>query len=187
MRTFAARSRTRTWTGCGRGCGHGQNTVTDWTRKRLWRGCGLVSDWPRSRTGQGHGRLAGKWRGHPASQSRPLRGRKILRWRRSKACPVLKMMRNTLPPLLQQFVTPGLQLRGDRFDACGLFNRPGFNAARLLFVKLGVGRLDHRVDGVVIDVFAIFFQHLDGGADLGGGWILHNQMFRCGCREMACA
>ena len=88
------------------------------------------------------------------------------------------MMRNTLPPLLQHFVTPGFQLRGDSFDARGLFNRPGFNAARLLFVKLGVGRFDHRVDGIVIDVFAKFLQHLDGSADLGCGWSLHNQMFR---------
>ena len=31
------------------------------------------------------------------------------------------------------------------------------------------------VDGVVIDVFAKFFEHLDGGADLSGGWCLHNQ------------
>ena len=124
------------WTGCGRGCGHGQDTVTDWTRPRSWRGCGLVSDWTRSRTGHGHGRLAGLLRGHSASKPRPLRGLKNLPPGRSKACPVLNMMRNTLPPLLQQFVTPGFQLRGDSFDACSLFNRPGFNVARLLVVKL---------------------------------------------------
>ena len=97
------------------------------------------------------------------------------------------MMRNTLPPLLQQFVSPGFQLRGDRFDACGLFNRPGFNAAWLLFAKLRAGRFDQRVDGVAIDVFAELFEHLDGGADLGCGWSVHNQMFRCGCRDLACA
>ena len=135
-RTFAARTRSRTWTDCGRGCGHGQNTVADWTRPRSWRGCGLVSDWTRSRTGHGHGQQAGRWRGHSASEPRPLRGLKNLPPGRSKACPVLNMMRNTLPPLLQQFITPGFQLRGDSFDACSLFNRPGFNAARLLVVKL---------------------------------------------------
>ena len=95
-----------------------------------------LSDWTRSRTGHGHGRLAGLLRGHSASKPRPLRGLKNLPPGRSKACPVLNMMRNTLPPLLQQFITPGFQLRGDSFDACGLFNRPGFNAARLLVVKL---------------------------------------------------
>src|ERR1017187_180651 len=135
-RTFAARTWSRTWTDCGRGCGHGQDTVTDWTRPRSWRGCGLFSDWTRARTGHGHGWLAELWRGHSAFKPRPLRGRKDLRWRRSKACPVLNMMRNALPPLLQQFVAPGFQLRGDSFNACGLFNRPGFNAARLLVVKL---------------------------------------------------
>ena len=124
------------WTDCGRGCGHGQDTVTDWTRPRSWRGCGLVSDWTRSRTGHGHGQQAGRWRGHSASKPRPLRGLKNLPPGRSKACPVLNMMRNTLPPLLQQFITPGFQLRGDSFDACSLFNRPGFNVARLLVVKL---------------------------------------------------
>ena len=135
-RTFAARTRSRTWTGCGRGCGHGQDTVTDWTRPRAWHGCGLVSDWTRSRTGHGHGQQAGRWRGHSATKPRPLRGLKNLPPGRSKACPVLNMMRNTLPPLFQQFITPGFQLRGDSFDACSLFNRPGFNAARLLVVKL---------------------------------------------------
>lgn len=45
-----------------------------------------------------------------------------------KACPVLNMMRNTLPFLLQQLVAPVLQLRGDGLDTGGLFDRPQFNA-----------------------------------------------------------
>jgi hypothetical protein len=36
-------------------------------------------------------------------------------------------------------------------------------------------------------VFTEFFKHSNGSADLGCGWSLHNQMFRCGCREMVCA
>ena len=57
-RTFAARTWTRTGTDCRRGCGHGQDTVTDWPRPRSRSGCGLVSDWTRSRTGHGHGQQA---------------------------------------------------------------------------------------------------------------------------------
>jgi NAD(P)-dependent dehydrogenase (short-subunit alcohol dehydrogenase family) len=37
-----------------------------------------------------------------------------------KACPVLNMMRNTLPFLLQQLVAPVLQLRGDSLLARSL-------------------------------------------------------------------
>ena len=46
----------------------------------------------------------------------------------NKARPVLNMMRNTLPFLLQQLVVPVLQLRGDGLDAGGLFNRSHFDA-----------------------------------------------------------
>ena len=37
------------------------------------------------------------------------------------------MMRNTLPPILAQLVSPLLQLIGDGFNAGGLFNRSHFN------------------------------------------------------------
>ena len=135
-RTASAWTWTRTGTDCGRGCVHGQDTVTDWPLPWSRSGCGLASDWTRSRTGHGRDRLAGRLRGHSASKSRPFRGRKTLRWRRSKACPILNMMRNALTLLLQQFVPPAFQLPGDRFDARDLFNRSDFLAASLPVVKL---------------------------------------------------
>jgi hypothetical protein len=46
------------------------------------------------------------------------------------------MMRNALALLLEHFVPPAFQLRGDRFDARDLFNRSDFMAASLPVVKL---------------------------------------------------
>ncbi len=186
VRTVTGRPRSRSWIDCGRGCGQGQDMVTDWTQPRSWRGCGLFASWTRSRTGHGHGWLAGLWRGHSASKPRPLRGRKNLRWRRSKACPVLNMMRNTLPPLLQQFVAPALQLRGEGLNTADLFNFQHFDSCGAVIAEMCVRQLNDQVGGILVDVFAKFFEHLDGSANLGGGWCLHNQMFRCGCREMVC-
>ena len=67
-------------------------------------------------------------RGNAACPPRLIRGHQVLRWRRGRACPVLNMMTNTLPPLLQQRVAPVLQLRGDGLDARGLLNRPRSDA-----------------------------------------------------------
>ena len=58
-----------------------------------------------------------------ASTSRLIRGRRILVTTRGKACPLLNVMGNTLPPLLIEFRAPLLQLRDDTFNAGGLFNR----------------------------------------------------------------
>ena len=52
---------------------------------------------------------------------------KVLEKSRGNACLVLNMMRNTLPPILAQLVSPLLQLCGDGFNAGGLFNRAHFN------------------------------------------------------------
>ena len=59
-----------------RGCG--LDADTNCPRTWSWRGHGLFASWTRSRTGQGHGRLAGLWRGHSASKPRPFRGHKNL-------------------------------------------------------------------------------------------------------------
>jgi hypothetical protein len=40
-----------------------------------------------------------------------------------------------------------------------------------------VWQFDDQIVGVVVDVFAEFLEHLNGGADLSGGWCLHNQMW----------
>ncbi len=52
----------------------------------------------------------------------------------TNACPVLNMVRNTLPPLLLELVSPTLQLRHDSLDASDMFDGLRFNpaAARVL-------------------------------------------------------
>ena len=97
------------------------------------------------------------------------------------------MMRNTLPPLLLQLVAPVLQLRGESLNAAYLFDFQHFDSCGAVVAKVCVWQLNHQIGGVVVDVFAKFFEHLDGSANFGCGWSLHNQMFRCGCRAMVCA
>ncbi len=74
--------------------------------------------------------------GYSACSPRLIRGPQVLRWRRGKACPDLNMMRNTLPPLLQQLGPPRFQLRGNRLNSGGLFDGVGFDASGLTFPKL---------------------------------------------------
>ena len=103
-------------------------------------------------------------RGYSACPPRLIRGHQVLRSRRGKACPVLNMMRNTLPLLLQQLVAPVLQLRGDGFDAAGLFNRPHFDAPGVVSTEWRFRQLHHGMFGVGIETFAKFCEHFDGGA-----------------------
>ena len=69
-----------------------------------------------------------------------LKGHENLPPGRSKACPVLNIMRNTLPPLLAQLVAPLLQLCGDGFNAGGLFNRSHFNVPGVVVGREAVSR-----------------------------------------------
>ena len=85
------------------------------------------------------------------------------------------MMRNTLPPLLQQFVAPLFQLRGDGPDAGGLFDGCGFDAPGLMITRLRILKVHHGIGRSFIEPFAKLFQHLDGGVDLSSGWCLHDQ------------
>ena len=111
----------------------------------------------------------------PASRS--FRGLKNLPPGRSKACPVLNMMRNTLPPLLQYFVSPLFQLRGDSLNPGGLFDGSDFDVAGVTIAKLRIRELYHGMCGVFIKPFAEFVEHFNSGADLGSRWCLHNQMW----------
>ena len=74
------------------------------------------------------------------------------------------MMRNTLPLLLQQLVAPVLQLRGDGFDAAGLFNRPHFDAPGVVSTEWRFRQLHHGMFGVGVETFAKLCEHFDGGA-----------------------
>ena len=91
------------------------------------------------------------------------------------------MNRNILPPLAFQFAMPRLKLAGDGFDLVGLLHRIDANLTRELAGNSGWRNLPDGMRGVVVDPFAEFFEHLDGGADLGGGGSLHDEV-RCGCR-----
>ena len=88
---------------------------------------------------------------------------------------------------MHQFVAPLLQLCGDGLNAGGLFDGSGFDTSSVVIVKLVSRPIRSAVlEGVVIEMFAILFEHFDGGANLGCGWCLHNQMWiaREGlCRE----
>jgi hypothetical protein len=83
------------------------------------------------------------------------------------------MMRNTMPPLLQQFVSPLFELRGDSLNLSGLFDGPDFDASGVLIAKLRIREVHHGICGVFIQPFAELFEHLDGGVDLSCGRRLH--------------
>jgi len=74
------------------------------------------------------------------------------------------MMTNTLFPLLQQLVAPLLQLRGDGFNAGGLFNRADFDASGVVSTEWRFRQLHHGMFGVGIETLAKFVQHFDGSA-----------------------
>ena len=94
----------RSRTDCCRACWRGLNANADCSRTWINRDCDLSCACSCSRICRDCGR----------------------------ACLVLKMTGNTLPPLLPQSVTPALKLRGDSLDAGGLFNGPHFDARGVL-------------------------------------------------------
>lgn len=134
-RTIEAAAFPRTRTVCERDCGRGLNADTDCSRTRTDCARGLFSTESRSRICRVCGHEPLTLRGYSACSLRPIRGRRSLAPARGKACPVLNMMRNTLPPLLQQLVAPVLQLRGNGLNAGGLFNRPYFDASGVVSAK----------------------------------------------------
>ena len=104
-------------------------------RTRTVRGHGLSPTESRSRTCQVRGHAPLTSYGHSACSPRLPRGRRSLAPARGKACPVLNMMRNTLPPLLQHLVAPVLQLCRNGLNSGGLFNRPHFDAPGVVSAK----------------------------------------------------
>jgi hypothetical protein len=116
-------------------------------------------------------------RGCSALTPRLIRGRRILVATRGKACPVLILMRNTLPPLLAEFVTPLLQLRGHGLNPADLFDAHHLGSRSYMSAESGFRQFNDEVRGVVIDVFTKTFEHLDGGSNLSGRRCVHNQMW----------
>jgi hypothetical protein len=92
----------------GRACLRGLNVDTDSSRTRTVCVRVLFSTESRSRICRARDHEPLTSRGYSACSPRRPRGRRSLAPARGKACPVLNMMRNTLPPLLQQFVAPVL-------------------------------------------------------------------------------
>jgi len=87
------------------------------------------------------------------------------------------MMTNTLPPLLQQIIAPILQLRGHGLNSGDLFDAHNLCPSCDVIAESGFRQVNDDIRGVVIDVFAILLQHLDGGSDLSGRRCVHNQMW----------
>jgi len=86
------------------------------------------------------------------------------------------MMRNTLPPFLQQLLAPVFQLLRNDVNVRGLLDCPGFDSRGIVIAESGVRQLNHGMGCMFIQPFAQLLEHFDGGADLSGGWWLHNQM-----------
>lgn len=93
---------------------------------------------------------------------------------------MLQMQMDMLFPLAFQFTVPRLKLAGDGFDFVGLLHRIHTDLTCKLAGNTNWRDLADGLDGVLVDAFAEFFEHLDGGADLGGGGRLHK--IRCGGR-----
>ena len=75
------------------------------------------------------------------------------------------MMRNTLPPLLQQLVAPTLQLRHDSLDASNLLDG----------LQSRVRELRHGVSGVIFYAPFELVQNFDGGTQLDYCRFAHGQ------------
>ncbi len=95
-------------------------------------------------------------RGRCAFTSRLIRGRRILVTTRGKACPVLNVMGNTLPPLLVEFRAPLLQLRDDTFNARGLLNCTYADLRGLMCGNGGFRKMHRGVFGVRVEPFSKF-------------------------------
>jgi len=131
-RTVEAAALPRTRPVRGRACLRGLNEDTESSRTRTVCVRVLFPAESRSRICRARGHELLTSRGYSACPPRLSRGRRSLAPARGKACPVLNMMRNTLPPLLQQFVAPVLQLCGNGLNAGGLFNRPHLDASGVM-------------------------------------------------------
>lgn len=80
-----------------------------------------------------------------------------------------------MPPLVEHLIAPVLQLRGDGFNAAGLFNSADFDASSVVSTGWRFRQLHHGMFSMGIEPFTEFGEDFDGGADLGGGGSLHNQ------------
>src|SRR5437660_666740 len=120
---------------CDRACGRGLNADMDSSRTRTNRVRGLLPTGLSSWTcqGCGHGTLIS--RGRSACLPRPIRGHRILVQSRGLAYIELSTLRNTLPVLLPQLVSPAFQLRHDGFDLGRLLDSARFDTCGMLVAE----------------------------------------------------
>lgn len=163
-----------TWIVCGHDRWRGMDTDADGLRTRTMRGCARsrTSSCPRKDRVCGH--KFAPIRDCCGSPSRLIRGRENLPPGRSKACPVLNMMRNGLSLLLLQLNSPGLEQPGDLPNLLRLLLRVHTDLCRELAGDIGGRNLPEGPAGMFVDALAKFLKHLNGGADLDGGGCLHD-------------
>jgi len=159
--------------GCDRACVGGLNVDMDSSRTRINRVRGLFPTAPRSWTCRrsGHGSLIP--RGHSACLPRLIRGRRSLVKPRGRACPLLNMVRNTVPPCLLQLVPPAFQLGHYGLEASDLFDGLPFDPRGMIVTQSRGRQLHQGVGTVVINALFELLQHLDRSAQLSGCRCLH--------------
>jgi hypothetical protein len=175
FRTFVAIASSRMRAVCKRICCHELNVSVD----RLWmlktRLCALCEGCSSSRTGRVCGQEQYILRSHPLPCPRPTRGHENLVLTRGRACPVLNMMRNTLPPSMFQFTMPGFKQSSDLLNLLRLVHCVHTDLSCELTGYTGWWYLPDRSGGVFVDAFTELLEHFHGDAQLGGGGFLHGR------------
>ncbi len=121
-RTVETVMRLRMRTVCDRACGRGLSADMDCSRTRINRVRGLFPTGLRSWTCQGSGHGTEISRGRSACLPRIIRGCRILVRSRGKTYIKLNTLRNTLPVLLPQLVSPAFQLAHYGLEASNLLD-----------------------------------------------------------------
>jgi len=92
---------------------------------------------------------------------------------RGRACPILHMLRNILPPSMFQFTVPGFKQAGDLLNLLGLLHRVRTDLSGELAVDAGRWYLPDGSGGVFINAFTELLEHFHGCVYLGGSGCLH--------------
>ncbi len=172
-RTVETVMRSRMRTVCDRACGRGLSADMDCSRTRINRVRGLFPTGLRSWTCQGSGHGTEISRGRSACLPRLIRGRRNLVKSRGNAYIILNTLRNTLPVLLPQLVSPAFQLRHYGLEASNLLDRLPFDPRGIVVTQSRVRQLHQGVSSVLINALSELLQHFDCGAQLSGCRCLH--------------
>jgi hypothetical protein len=167
-RTVETVMRSRMRTGCDRACWRGLSVDRNCSRTRKGCACALFVDCACSRICRVRGHERAILRGCLACSPRLIRGRRNLVKPRGRACPLLNMVRNTVPPRLLQLVPPALQLGHYGPEASDLFDGLPFDPRGIVVTQSRVRQLHQGVGTVVINALSELLQHFDGGAQLSG-------------------